>query len=147
MNVAQSTIAQSTHHSIERLNKTTQSTKRNVPGAAACCERVLSVCEVLLDFDGSRNLVTSLSISSCHAKYDTRYRTSWSLALCSKNNYQSSTVSFWCKLNNRQTDEHVYKQTSLTSTERLKQLHWLPLPCLMGGRHQPGRCIRPNAET
>jgi len=21
------------------------------------------------------------------------------------------------------------------------------LPCLMGGRHQPGRCIRPNAET
>jgi len=20
-------------------------------------------------------------------------------------------------------------------------------PCLMGGRHQPGRCIRPNAET
>ena len=23
----------------------------------------------------------------------------------------------------------------------------LALPCLMEGRHQPGRCIRPNAET
>jgi len=48
---------------------------------------------------------------------------------------------------------HIFAKTRIfcsiyaKSAQHVKNSIICSLPCLMGGRHQPGRCIRPNAET